>query len=345
MGSIKSFTVRRARESDNQALIELDRRCTMGEETRLAFDRSPDFFARSKAYERHQLFVAEAEHTLVGVGGVALKPLRVAGESLKAAYFYDLRVDPGFRRLGVASAIGDALRELVKQKEVDFTYSLVLEGNVPSLELVTKRGSRPVRRCALAILPAGEAGGAGRWRLLKERDLDRVAALFETSFSRHDLFPPYDAAALGGLVERPPGLSLRHCCGLDVGGDLLACFGLWDYSSIMRMRVQRRGAREQARQPWLFQAEEIAPHFLLPLAFQEPARLAEVIQEASRLLAERRGGAVVPALLIPYDPEDQVFGALKQFERFEMGIQLFSRPGRREVKLGDRPLYLDPTDL
>ena len=108
MGRMKGFTVRRARESDNRALIELDRRCTMGEETRLAFDRSPDFFARSKAYERHQLFVAEAEHTLVGVGGVALKPLRVAGESLKAAYFYDLRVDPGFRRLGVASAIGDA---------------------------------------------------------------------------------------------------------------------------------------------------------------------------------------------------------------------------------------------
>ena len=125
----------------------------------------------------------------------------------------------------------------------------------------------------------------------------------------------------------------------------MACFGLWDYSSIMRMRVQRRGARGRARQSWLFQAEEIAPHFLLPLAFQEPVLLTKVIQEARRLLAERRGGAIVPALLIPYDPEDQSFAALKQFERFELGIRLFARPGRREVKLGDRPLYLDPTDL
>ncbi len=339
------FIVRPARGSENQALVDLDRRCTMGEETTLAFDRSPDFFARSKPYEQPQLFVAEADHALVGVGGVALKSLRVAGERLKAAYFYDLRVDPDFRRLGVASAIGDALREVVIQKEVDFTYSIVLEGNVPSLELVAKRGSRPVRRCALAILPASKAGEAVRWRPLKEQDLDRVSLLFERSFSQHDLFPPSAAAALEGLFERAPGLSLRHCRGLDVGGNLLACFGLWDYSPIMRMRVQRRSARGQARHPWLSQAEEIAPYFLLPLAFREPVLLGEVIQEARRLLGGRREGAIVPALLIPYDPEDQPFAALKQFERCEVGIQLFARPVRREVKLGDRPLYLDPTDL
>ncbi len=52
------FTVRQARQSDNEALVELDRRCAMGEETTLAFDRFPDFFARSKAYEQLQLFVA-----------------------------------------------------------------------------------------------------------------------------------------------------------------------------------------------------------------------------------------------------------------------------------------------
>jgi len=143
---MRQFTVRCARESDNGGLVELDRRCTMGEETTLAFDRSPDFFARSEPYEQHTLLVAEAGDAVVGVGGVALKRLRVAGEQLKAAYLYDLRVDPAFRRLGVASAIGDALRGLVKQVEADFTYALVLEGNVPSLELVAKRGHRPVRR-------------------------------------------------------------------------------------------------------------------------------------------------------------------------------------------------------
>jgi len=339
------FMVRQARESDNEALVELDRRCAMGEETIMAFVRSHDFFARSKPYEQPQLLVAEAGNTILGVGGAALKPLRVGGELLKAAYFYGLRVDPAFRRLGVASAIGDALIELVKQREADFTFSLVLEGNVPSLGLLAKRGARAVRRCVLAILPAGEAGGAGRWRSLEEQDLDRTALLFRSAFPWHDLFPPFDVAALHGLLQRTPGLALRTCYGLDVGEELTACFGLWDYSPIIRMRIQQRSPREQAEHPWLFQAGEIAPHFLLPLAFQKPELLAEAIQEATRLLAERRRGPIISVLIIPYDPEDQAFAAIRQFERFELGIQLFARSVRTEVRLGGRPLFLDPTDL
>jgi len=342
---MRQFTVRCARESDNGGLVELDRRCTMGEETTLAFGRSPDFFARSKPYEQHTLLVAEAGDAVVGVGGVALKRLRVAGEQLKAAYLYDLRVDPAFRRLGVASAIGDALRGLVKQVEADFTYALVLEGNVPSLELVAKRGHRPVRRCVLAILPAGGAGGAGGWRPLEEQDLNRVTILIESAFRRHDLFPPLDVASLGRLFIRTPGVSLRTCYGMTAGGALSACFGLWDYSSIMRIRVGRSRAEEHTHPPWPFQAEKVAPHFLLPLAFQGPGLLAEVVQEARRLLVERRRNRIVPALLIPYDPEDRAFAVVRQFERFELGIQLFARSARREVGLGDRPLYLDPIDL
>jgi GNAT superfamily N-acetyltransferase len=317
----------------------------MGEETTLAFDRSPDFFARSKPYEHHTLLVAEAGDAVVGVGGVALKPLRAAGELLKAAYFYDLRVDPAFRRLGVASAIADGLRGLVKRMEADFTYALVLEGNVPSLELVAKRGSRPVRRCVLAILPAGGTGGAGRWRPLEQQDLSRVTILIEMSFPRHDLFPLFDVAAFRGLLKRTPGFSLRACYGMTVGGTLSACFGLWDYSSIMRIRVGRNRRKEHTQRSWLIEAEEIAPHFLLPLAFQGPGLLAEVIQQARGLLVGQRRGQIIPALLIPYDPEDRGFAAVRQFERFELGIKLFARSARRELRLGDRPLYLDPIDL
>ena len=160
------FTVRPARESDNEALVELDRKCTMGEQTTLAFDRAADFFARSKPYELHTLVVAESDSAIVGVGGLALKLLRVGGELLKGAYFYDLRVDPAFRRVGVASAIGDALRDLVKQSEADVT-------------------------------------------------------------------------ALHRLLKRTPGLSLRTWYGLERGGDLAACFGLWDYSSVILCRTVR----------------------------------------------------------------------------------------------------------
>ena len=58
-----------------------------------------------------------------------------------------------------------------------------------------------------------------------------------------------------------------------------------------------------------------------------------------------RRGPIIQVLIIPYDPEDQAFAAIRQFERFELGIQLFARSVRPEVKLGGRTLFLDPTDL
>jgi GNAT superfamily N-acetyltransferase len=339
------FAVRPARKSDNDALVELDRKCTMGEQTTLAFDRAPDFFARSKPYEQHTIVVAESDGAIVGVGGLALKLIRVGGELLKAAYYYDLRVDPALRRVGVASAIGDALREVARESRADVTYSLVLEGNVPSLQLAAKRGARPVRRCVVAILTPMAAPPAGRLRRLEARDLDRVSVLVEWSYARHDLFPPRDGSGLRRLLKRTPALTLRSWYGLERDGDLTACFGLWDYSSIMRMRVHQRPAPPAVRPPWPFEAGEIAPHFLLPLAFRTPALLAESVQQARRLLHDRQQGSIVRALLIPYDPQDPAFVALGDIERFEIGIQLFARPIRKDITLGERPFYVDPIDL
>ncbi|MGH7411972.1 MAG: hypothetical protein ACREJ6_13055, partial [Candidatus Methylomirabilis sp.] len=87
------------------------------------------------------------------------------------------------------------------------------------------------------------------------------------------------------------------------------------------------------------------PHFLVPLAFRTPALLAESIQEARCLLNDRQQDSIARALLIPYDPHDPAFVGLGAIERFELGIQLFARPIRRDVKLGERPFYLDPIDL
>lgn len=56
----RSVTVREARPEDNDALIALDAACSMGEAVPLCFDRSPDFFARSAAYEIAVVLVAEA---------------------------------------------------------------------------------------------------------------------------------------------------------------------------------------------------------------------------------------------------------------------------------------------
>lgn len=329
----QSLIIREAKAEDNEALLVLDRRCSMGEGIPPSFDRSPDFFARSRPYEQSQLFVAVAEGAVVGIGGVAIKRLRIKGEWVKAAYFYDLRVDPAYRRMGVASAIGDALRDFARREAVELGYSLIAEGNIPSLQFAAKRGSQPVKRCLLAILSAHslDAEGRGAWRPLAEGDVNQVSSLIGRGFQDHDLVPSFDTVALKGLVRRTPGLSFQDLYGLEAEGRLVACFGLWNYSGIMRISVRGAG--------------EVSPYFLLPLAFEAPSLLTEVIHQASHLLAERRCDRAVPALFIPYDPEDSAFAALRGLEGLELPIYLFALSTREGLMLGTNPLYLDPLDL
>ncbi|MBI5166322.1 MAG: GNAT family N-acetyltransferase [candidate division NC10 bacterium] len=340
--------VREAGQEDNQALIELERASPMGVETVIALDRSPDFFARSKAYKSWKALVAEEAGELVGVGAVAFKRLRVAEKPVKAAYFYDLRVAPTHRRRGVASAIGDALRAVVRAEGVEMGYSLVMEGNVPSLEFVAKRGSRPVRRCLLWASPVVGEGPAGKspFRDLEERDYERVARALGRCYSRHDLYPNWDAQGLKGLVSRaclgPADLRVW-----DDQGRVRACFGLWDYSSVMRMRFLRvkvpgPGHEEAFPRP----GQELHQYFLLPLAFEGEEELLSLITEARRMVLERGGAqGAFASLMIPYDPEDSRFRPLSHLPHFEVGLQFFVLFLGGEATIGERPIYLDPVDL
>jgi GNAT superfamily N-acetyltransferase len=172
------IVIRDARPEDNEALIELDRQCVMGGTIQLVFDRSPDFFARSRAYESFRVCVAEQQGILIGVGGVTLKSLRVGGIRQRWAYFYDLRVHPSHRRRGVAGLIANALVDGIRDAGITGAYSLVIEGNVPSESFVEMRGSIPYKQCALALL----SGEAGPIRLERIPDVsDEVAALLEAT--------------------------------------------------------------------------------------------------------------------------------------------------------------------
>ncbi|MFQ6672302.1 MAG: GNAT family N-acetyltransferase, partial [Candidatus Tectimicrobiota bacterium] len=150
------MTVREATPYDNEALIALDRQCTMGEAMTLAFDRTPDFFARHKVYERWTALVAEApDGTPVGTGGLAVKTALVGGRPVEVAYLMDLRVHPAWRRQGVAMAIGNAVRDRLVEADLAFAYIMVLKGNEASLSFVRKRGIyTTLGRATLPVLTA-----------------------------------------------------------------------------------------------------------------------------------------------------------------------------------------------
>lgn len=339
-----AFRVREATPEDNSALLALDRECVVAAATPVAFDRSPDFFARSRPYPSWRAYVAEGDSGLIGVGAMALKSVLVGGRPIQAAYFYDLRVAPGFRRLGVARAVGDAIRAHTRSLTPTIGYSLVMEGNVASLTFVQGRGSRPLRPCVLSLIPVDTVPGSDlkRLRRLDGSETEAALRLVRATHPDHDLFPFTDADSLRDRLERLGGVGFRGLYGWESGGTFCGCFGLWDYSPVMRMRIL------QAAGEWAWAAErDLHQVFLMPLGFRGAAGGAEAVRLAAALLRRESGPGAARVLAVPHDVADPAYTGLDEFRPIRIGFKMFGLElgGTRGPSLGSRPVFVDPADL
>lgn len=339
-----AFRVREATPEDNAALLTLHRQCVVAAAMPVAFDRSPDFFARSRPYAHWRTYVAEGESGLIGVGAMALKRVLVDGQPVEAAYFYDLRVAPGYRRLGVAKAVGDAVRAYTRSLRPAVGYSLVMEGNVASLTFVQGRGSRPLRSCALSLIPVGgiPAADPTRLRALSDSEVEAALLLARTAHPDHNLFPFPDVASVRDRLHRLDGSGFDGLYGWDDRGTLAGCFGLWDYSPVMRMRILR------AVGEWAWAAgRDLHLVFLMPLGFRDARGLPDAVKLAAGRLRKSPTPGAVRVLALTHDQADPAYAALDQFQPIRMGFTLFGLElgGAGDLSLGSRPVFVDPADL
>jgi GNAT superfamily N-acetyltransferase len=341
---LPAFSVREATPEDNPALLALDRQCVVAAATPVTFDRSPDFFARSRAYPLWRTYVAEGGSGLIGVGAMTLKSVLLDGRPAQAAYFYDLRVAPGYRRLGVAKAVGDAIRAYTGSLGPAVGYSLVMEGNIPSLSFVQGRGSRPLRSCALSLIPveAVSPPNPTRLRQLEVGEIGSALRLARAAHPNHDLFPFPGADSLLDRVQRLARLGFRGMYGWESGGRLGGCFGLWDYSPVMRMRIL------QAKGEWSWaEGRDLHQVFLVPLGFRGPTELAETVRWAATRWRQESAMDAACVLAVPYDVADANYAALDAFRPIRLGFTLFGLElgGAGNLTLGRRPVFVDPADL
>jgi GNAT superfamily N-acetyltransferase len=324
-------------------LLALDRQCVVEAATPVAFDRSPDFFARSQPYAHWRAYVAESDSGLIGVGAMALKRVLVSARPVEAAYLYDLRVAPRYRRLGVAKAVGDAIRAYTRSLRPAVSYSLVMEGNVASLTFVQGRGSRPLRSCALKLIPVEGMAltGAPRLMALRDSELEPAFHLARAAHPDHDLFPFPDVDSVRDRLRRLDGSGFQGLYGSTDGGGLTDCFGLWDYSPIMRMRIL------QTVGEWSWTAgRDLHLVFLTPLGFRDARGLADVVKMAAARLQQAPAPGVARVLALTHDQADVVYATLDQFRPIRMGFTLFGLDlgGAGDLSFGSRPVFVDPAD-
>jgi ribosomal protein S18 acetylase RimI-like enzyme len=347
--------IRKASEEDNQALIELLRRCPMGTSLVLGADCSPDFFARSKPFEDWSVFVAVDDNRIVGSAGYAVKDTYVDRRLVKAAYEYGFMVDPQQRRKGIAVKLQERIEHDAIKKNVDLLHLDVIQDNLPSMNFFSKMGFEKVRDSAifsLMVYKRQKPVRESNIRRIEESDLESVVNMINGMYGDYNLFDPFQTGSLLDYVRRMPHFDLRNILVFRDAQGVRACVGYWDYNRVTRYVVQQlnRQLRTQSflvRLAGLFTdmphiprpGEPLSSYNLVLLAFRDAECARDLIRHVINIAMENK----INFLHVPMDPESPIATVLSQFRHINVILHVFAKSLRHNEFscLGRSKLYID----
>ncbi|UCD96297.1 MAG: GNAT family N-acetyltransferase [Candidatus Bathyarchaeota archaeon] len=359
MESQQAIKIREATEADNQALIELQARCPQGTNFILGIDSSPDFFARSRAFEEWHVLVATQDSAIVGSAAFAVSETQIEGRRIKTVLEYGFMADPRHRRKGIAANLQKKIEQIALDKNVDLMHLDVMEDNLPSLNLFWKMGFKRVRDCRVLNLIANSEQKVTKQeniRKMESGDINAVTNLINETFRDHDFFQPLTEKELTDCIDRMPHFDLQDILVYDDAEGISACLGCWDYNKIRKyivekfswkMRIQISLLRLASiftpmpaiRQP----GERLLSYNLFLPAFRDPESLTELVKSAIEKAAENQ----ITILNIPLDPESHVTPILSQFRHLKTKLHFLIKPLTYESfsNVGKRRIFIDVSEI
>ncbi len=195
-----SFLIRDYVPSDDQAVLDLERRCPQGNEFQISFNRR-SFLDRSEMYGDYNVLVGLYEGKLISVVAGAVKSVLINEKKTKAGYFYDLRVDPEFRslKLKIGKTMCLRITERISAK-ADFVYCMIAARNLRALHLVRRyyeaRAIIPFKFLVNPVYKKKRTRGA-----VEVVDLVDAHERFLKNNPKRDFYCPADPARLPGYVR------------------------------------------------------------------------------------------------------------------------------------------------
>ncbi len=353
------FHIREATPDDSPALQNLQARSPQGTGLRFTTVNKPDFFARSRLYERPRVFVAEQDGVLLGSAACGLREVALDGKLLWAGYEFQYFVDPAHRRKGVASALHRRIETALREAGAAFSYLLVAEDNLPSMRLFERLGFTPYRTLrAPFVLPykAMSAAGQDAVRPAVPADLPVVADLLNATWDGFAFYKPHTAESLQAAFARMEGFSLDNLFVLERNhGGIAACVGYWDWRKITEITVQALNLRLKAIRTALNLArlvasvpslpgpgETLTQWCLTPVGFTSPNALRAVLVSINNRALEEKVGQ----LFLVGERRAHWFSALRGFFTADTLTHLYLKPLDEALTLPENaPVFLDAVDV
>jgi hypothetical protein len=194
----------------------------------------------------------------------------------------------------------------------------------------------------------------GEVRTVTPGDLANVAALINDTWRDYEFYEPLTAKSLDELVGRVPGYSYDNMSILEKGGEILACMGFWDWSSVMQVTVQSLSRKMRIMNlvldtiglfrpvPALPKAGSLLEQVVLtPIGFKETKHFTALLRHLNnRALSEG-----IEQIFLICEKSHPLLDSLKGFTRINTDMHLYVKPLQDNILLSGRPVYIDGLDL
>lgn len=348
--------IREATSNDNQALQNLQAQCPMGASLIVSQVNTPDFFARAKAYEKQNVYVACDDNQVMGSAASAIREAIINGSSKRIGYEFQYFTSPDYRRMGVGAMLHQHIEDYLKKEGVVLSFLVIMEGNKPSIRLFESQGFKLSRTLVMPTVfsyKAAEMPSVGQIRSIEPKDMAIVAELLNETWKGYDFYEPYSAESLARLIDRTPAFTLDSLIVLEDRGEILACLGAWDWSQITKLTVKALSLRLKMITLIMDLASLFRPMprsvkpgttlkqwCLTLIGFKAPKHLATLLRYENNL-AMKRG---IDQIFCVCERDHEILNALKGLFRVNVGVHLYVKSFEAELDPKNR-VFLNGIDL
>jgi GNAT superfamily N-acetyltransferase len=244
-----AITVRLGTPADNAKMQDLITKITMPGVAQMCFQRAPDFFTGAKVIgDEFVLTVAdddERPEVLAGLTVISGRELFISGKKRRVYYSGDTRVDPFYRRRGIASNL------FVEQKKFrsseDLLQGIVLKENTAPLDAAANSADGVLFRYWIShaietsfiftrkIKPRIPDGV--QIRAATAADVPAMQAFFDVEAPRRNGYPVYDFAKLQAGDPYYTGLSISDFALATRNGQIIGLLGGWNQKAYKQTRI------------------------------------------------------------------------------------------------------------
>ncbi len=316
----------------------------------------PDFFSRARLYARSKVFVALRDDEIVGSAACALREGVVDGKPAPVGYLFQLFVAPEARRSGLAGQLCRRREEYLEERGAVLSYTLIMEGNKPSIRYIEAQGYEHRRRLRVSCLYVHEKLDVetdARIRTASAADLSAVAELLNTTWAGHELREPVSADSLAAVIGRIPGYELDNLLVAERDSTMTACAGYWQWDKFMDITVESLSARmkldalrikaERLLHPMpdsLKPGQRVRQMMLTPMAFTDPNDLAALVRTIGNIGVDVRAD-VMYALS---EADSPLVNTLADYIHADSDVHVYIKPFSRDIRQ-DSPIIVPGTDL